>query len=61
MECKCNTQPMVKSATPIKDGEKTYWKQVFICNDPNCENYRKEIGERLVNIFDESEIIETKY
>lgn len=61
MECKCNTQPSVKEGKPVKDGDKTYWKQIFVCNDPKCEDYGKEIGERLVNIFDNKEVIENKY
>lgn len=61
MECKCNTQPIVKSGSPVRDGEQVFWRQVFICNNPNCSDYRKEIGERLVNIFDEREIIEINY
>lgn len=61
LKCKCETMPVVKAGKPVKNGDKAYWKQVFVCNDPNCSEHGKEIGERLVNIFDETEIIETKY
>ena len=61
MKCQCNTEPAIRKGQPVKDGEKVYWKQSFVCQNPNCGCYKKDIGERLVNIFDESEIIEKEY
>jgi len=49
---------MIVDGRPVKDGEKAYWRQLYVCNNPNCNSYKKEVGERLINIFDESEIIE---
>lgn len=61
MKCSCNNEPAIKKGLPAKDGDKVYWTQIYICNNPNCSCYTKEIGVRLVNIFDESEIIEKSY
>ena len=61
MRCQCNVSPRVISGSPVKDGDKSYWKQIFICDNPNCTRYKNQIGERLVNIFDESEVIEKEY
>ncbi|MBQ4649887.1 MAG: hypothetical protein IJB73_04220 [Firmicutes bacterium] len=59
MKCsQCNNELMIVDGRPVKDGEKAYWRQLYVCNNPNCNSYKKEVGERLINIFDESEIIE---
>lgn len=58
MNCKCNCEPKVRWGAPLKEGEKSYWHQIFYCDNPNCTNYKKDIGTRKINIFDESEIIE---
>lgn len=61
MLCRCGNEASVKSGQPVREGEKVYWKQIFVCNNPNCSENEKEIGERLVNIFDETEIVEKPY
>lgn len=58
MQCRCRCDPKVRSGQPVKEGEKTYWKQIFFCDNPNCPNYQKDIGIRKVNIFDEQDIKE---
>ena len=61
MKCSCNVAPLVRNGKPVQEEEKVLWRQVFTCNNPSCENYGKDIGERMVNIFDESDITEKSY
>ncbi len=58
MKCRCRCDPKVRSGKPVKEGEKTYWQQIFFCDNPNCPSYKKDIGIRKVNIFDEQDIQE---
>ena len=61
MKCQCKTEPRVlKGVNTIEDG-KRYRKIVFTCDNPNCINYRKEIGEIDINLDDEREVIEKSY
>lgn len=61
MKCSCNVAPLVRSGKAVKEGDKVLWQQIFTCNNPGCENFRKDIGERKVNVLDESDITENSY
>ena len=58
IKCKCDIEPVVKKGSPVMENGKAMWKHIFICNNPNCENYGREIGETLINIFDNNDVIE---
>ena len=58
MKCKCKCETKVRRGEPIEEGGKAYWQQIFFCDNPQCPNYKKDIGLRKVNIFDETDIIE---
>lgn len=58
MKCQCNCEPRVRRGEAIKENDKAYWQQIFFCDNPNCANYKKDIGIRKINIFNETDIIE---
>jgi hypothetical protein len=60
MECKCNVEPRVRRGGAIQEGGKTYWQQIFYCDNPNCDMYQKDIGVRKINVLDETDIVEEK-
>lgn len=61
MKCRCRCDPRVKSGQPAKEGDKVYWQQIFFCDNPGCQNYQKDIGKRMINIFDEQDVKEEIY
>ena len=61
MKCLCKTEPEIIKGEPVREGEKAYWRQIFVCKDPNCSNFGKQIGERRINIFDNTDVEEEEY
>lgn len=60
MECKCKVEPRVRRGEAIQEGGKTYWQQIFYCDNPKCDMYQKDIGVRKINVLDETDIVEEK-
>lgn len=50
MKCTCNAALRVASGKRIEEDGKIYWKQTFTCENPACENYKKKIGERKIEL-----------
>lgn len=61
VKCKCNAQPIIKEGKPIMEGPKPKWRHVYMCNNPQCSNYHKEIGEVRIDIFDTKVTEEIQY
>lgn len=62
IKCKlCNVEPTLKEGRPVNEDNKTYWRQIYTCSNPQCPNHNKEIGEVKINIFDNSDVIEKDY
>lgn len=62
MKCKqCENEAFIVKGEPIKEGMDAYWKQIFVCKNPNCINYNKVIGEKYVNIFNEKDTKEKQF
>jgi len=54
-------EPRIRQAMPVQMDGKAYWLQIFTCDNPQCENYQKDIGERRTNISDEQDTTEKMY
>lgn len=61
MKCSCNVAPQVKNGKAVEEDGKVYWRQIFVCKNPTCPHCEETIGERKVNIFDETDIVEISY
>lgn len=61
MKCSCNIAPQVRNGKAVQEDGKTWWRQIFYCNNPACPHHGKDIGERKINVLDETEIIEESY
>ena|GEM_PF-2287568 len=61
IRCKCMAEPRIRQAMPVQMDGKAYWLQIFTCDNPQCENYQKDIGERRTNISDEQDTTEKMY
>lgn len=61
MKCKCGIEPKIRKGAPVQKEGKAFWVQIFTCNNPECPSYGKDIGERMINIFDQSEKTEITY
>lgn len=54
----CSNELRVTSGKPVERAGKVYWSQKFTCENENCTNYHKEVRERLINVMDNTDIIE---
>lgn len=61
MKCSCNVSPQVRSGKAIEEDGKVYWRQIFVCTNPSCPRCEEAIGERKVNVLDETDIVEKSY
>ncbi len=63
MQCnKCNVEPIIKNAKGQMIEGKPYMIQVLACNNPNCLDYQKEIGELKHDFLEPNNpVIEVKY
>lgn len=63
MKCsKCNVEPIIKNVTPKMIEKKPYTVQILACNNPNCLDYQKEIGELRHDFLEPNNpVIEVKY
>lgn len=57
MKCKCEAIPRVAEGKPTEENGRVYWRQIFICENPTCENYKKQIGERKIDVLTQ-EVVE---
>ena len=61
MKCSCNVEPKVRNGKAIEEDGKVYWRQIFSCVNPDCPHCKEDIGERKINVLDETEVIEKSY
>ena len=63
MQCKlCNIEPRITQVKNQMIEDKPYTVQVLACNNPQCPNYQKEIGELRHDFLEpENKVIEIEY